>query len=379
MVDVERRLRDLLTDDHLAVRVPAGAVDAIHAGVRRRHRRARIVGAAGVVAVAAAVTAVVVPAAVGRTSHGPPGGVVTQATRTWPAGPITALPATIASPAAMTVSGAVVWVAGPAVDRGGNDVLARVDAASRQVTTTAVGAVSDMAATPRHLWIALRGCTLELHETTQGGIVSTYPLPCDSRGGTGPVVTADGGKAWVASDDGSRTHVGLYVVGDSKPVAQRVLPGRLAGPDLLAIGGTNVYVVTRGPGDGAVLHQLSRTDLRPLATISLTSPRLMAYGSGHLYVADATGVVALAPDLSSERTLVSGSVTTLTTGDDLVWCDAVPGGGLAGIDPRTGTVVSIAEVSPDRGELLRADGAVIWAVGTYPGVGVGVRSAQPAD
>ncbi len=377
MVDVEQRLRDLLTDDHLAVRVPAGALDAVHAGVRRRRRRTRVVSAAGVVAVAAAVAAVVVPVAVGRTPHGSPGGVATQATRTWPAGPITPLPATIASPAAMAVSRGVVWVAGPAVDRGGNDVLARLDTASGRVSTTAVGAVSDMAATPRHLWLALRGCTLELHETTHGGIVSTYPLPCDSRAGTGPVVTANGGEAWVASDDGSRTHVGLYAVGGSKPVAQRVLPGRLAGPHLLAIGGASVYVVTRGRGDGAVLHQLSGTDLRPLATISLTSPRLMAYGSGHLYVADAAGVVALAPDLSSERSLVSGSVTTLTTGDNLVWCDAVPGGGLAGIDPRTGKVAGIAEVSPDRGELLRADGAAIWAVGTYPGVGVGVRSAQP--
>jgi hypothetical protein len=189
-------------------------------------------------------------------------------------------------------------------------------------------------------------------------------------------VTANGPHAWVATDDGTRTHLRLYTAGNTKMTAERVLPGRLAGPHLLAIGGTSVYVVTRAAGGNPVVHQLSATDLKPLATISVPGARLVAYGSNQLYVADPAGVLALRPDLSGQRRLVLGTVTTLTTGDDLVWCDA-GGGGLAGLDPQTGDVISVAQVSVDPGELFRADGPAVWEVGDINGAGIVVRSAQP--
>ncbi|MDQ1747738.1 MAG: hypothetical protein QOD07_2001 [Frankiaceae bacterium] len=374
-VDVERRLRDLLTDDHLTVRVPARALDAVHTGVRRRRRRARLASATAVVAVAATVGAVATPALLHRSSRAPHDHVVTAKPEPWTSGPATALPTALRSPSAMAVSGGVVWVAG-------SGVLARVDATSRRVTSMPTGAVSDLAATPRHLWVALRpangtarSCSLELHETNSGSSVSTYTLPCDADGATGPVVTANGPRAWVASDDGTRTHLRLYTANTTSPPVERVLPGRLAGPRPLAIGGTSVYVVTSGT-DGAVLHRLSATDLTPLATIAVPGARLVAYGSDQLFVADAASVAAYRPDLTARRTFVAGAVSALTTGDDLVWCD--PGGGkLSGLDAHAGTAAATAAFSPGPVGLLRADGTLLWSVQVYGGRAV-VLSAQRA-
>jgi len=379
MVEVEQRLRNLLTDDHLALRVPAGTVEAIHAGVRRRRRRARVASAAGVVAIAASVAAVAVPVALERTSRVSPGGTGNQATPIWKPGPITTLPAAVSSPTSLAVSGGIVWGAGPAGGEPGGDVLARMDAASRQVTTTVTGAVADMAATPQHLWVALRSCTLVLRETTHGKAVSTFPLPCDVRSGAGPTVTANGKRAWVASDDGSRTHVRLYTAGQKHPTAEGILAGRLAGSHLLAIGGNSVYVVTHTSDGSSLLHELSATDLKPVGeTVSLANPRLMAFGSGQLYVAGADGVVAYAPDLTSPHILSTGAVTRLTTGDGLVWCDPNGASGLEGLDPSTGEVIGIAEIGADPDELVRADGAVLWTVKLFTSVGVDVQSARAA-
>lgn len=379
MVEVEQRLRDLLTDDHLALRVPAGAVEAVHAGVRRRRRRARVASAAGVVAIAASVAAIAVPAALEQTSRVSPGGTGDQAMPIWKPGPITTLPAAISSPTSLAVSGGIVWVAGPAAGEPGDDVLARMDAATRHVTTTATGAVADMAATPLHLWVALRSCALQLRETTDAKAVSTFPLPCDAHSSVGPTVTANGKRAWVASDDGSRTHIRLYTAGQQHPTAEAILAGRLAGSHLLAIGGTRVYVVTRTSDGSSLLHELSAIDLKPAGgTVSLASPRLMAFGSGQLYVAGADGVVAYAPDLTSPHTLSSGSVTRLTTGDGMVWCDAHGAGGLEGLDPSTGEVIGISEIGADPDELVRADGTVLWTVKVFTSVGVDVQSARAA-
>jgi hypothetical protein len=375
MLDVERRLRDLLTDDHLAVRIPARALDAVHTGVRRRRRRARLTGATAVVAVAATVGAVVTPALLHRSSRAPHDHVATEKPGPWTPGPATALPTALRIPSAMAVSGGVVWVAG-------SGLLARVDATSRRVTSMPTGGVSDLAATPRHLWVALRpanrtahSCALELHETKEGATVSTFTLPCDARGASAPVVTANGPRAWVATDDGARTHLRLYTANSSSPPVERLLPGRLVGPRPLAIGGTSVYVVTSGP-DGAVLHRLSAADLTPLATIAVPGARLLAYGSNQLFVADTASVAAYRPDLKARRTFVAGAVSALTTGDDLVWCD--PGGGkLAGFDAHAGTATAIAAFSPGPAGLLRADGTLLWSVQVY-GARVFVLSARPA-
>lgn len=383
MLDVEQRLRDLLTDDHLAVRVSADAVDAVHSGVRRRRRRARVAGSAVVVAVVA-VAAIAGPLVVNRTSPTSPGRVASGTNGVWTPGPLTSLPSALTNPSAMAISGGIVWIAGPAADSVDGDVLARVDAGSRRVTTMTAGLVSDLAATPRHLWAALRGgpsnptrCTLELRRTTDGGNVSTYPLPCDAGGASAPTVTADGGHAWIATDDGAHTYVRLYTAGARKLTKQLILAGRLAGPRVLAIGGSSVYVVTFSADDGAVLHQLSRADLTPLRTIAAPGARLIAYGSDRLYVADATGVASFPPDLGGRSSFATGYVTMLTTGAGIVWCD--PGGGaLAGLDPRTGAVTSVAEIPVDPPGIVRADGSVLWSVRRYAGTGVGVQSAQPA-
>ncbi|MBV9096580.1 MAG: hypothetical protein JO079_00860, partial [Frankiaceae bacterium] len=351
MTEVELRLRDLLTDDHLAVRVPADLAEAVHAGVRRRRRHARIASSAAVVAVVAAVAGAAVPLLLSKTS-GPPRHVVADRPQVWAPGTLTALPAALHTPSAMAVSGGVVWVAG-------NGVLARIDVTSRHVTTRPTGPVTDLAATPRHLWVARR-CALELHKTNDGTTVSTSALPCDGGGVSGPAVTANGARAWVASDDGSRTHVRVYTVGDPQFTAERVLPGRLAGAHLLAIGGHSVYVVTSS-GEGSVLHELSADDLRPLATIAVPGARFMAYGSDQLFVADATGVVAYPPDLSSRRTLVTGAVSTLTTGSGLVWCN--PGGAsLVGLDAAAGRTVDVTALPAEPDGLLRADGDALWSV-----------------
>jgi hypothetical protein len=382
-MSIEQRLRDLLTDDHLAVRVPAGAIEAVEAGVRRR-RRTRLAGAGGVAAVAVAAAAFAVPAVLHRTARVSPGDVTSETRGIWTPSPYTTVP-TMTAPSVVAVSGGIVWVAGPAAGTDGGDVLARMDATSRRVTTMAAGAVSDMAATPRRLWVALRqgartasSCNLELRETTKGQIVSTFPLPCDTDGGSPPVVTANGTHAWVATDDGSRTHLRLYTAGSSAPTAERILPGRLAGPHLLAIGGTSVYVVTLDADDGATLHQLSAARLVPIASTAAPGARLIAYGSEQVYVADADAMVAYPPDLSSRRSFATGHVTALTTGAGLVWCD-LNGDMFSGLDPHTGEIVGVSEVPAQPGGLLRADGAILWAVDVYAGVGVRVQSAQPAS
>ena len=383
VMDIEQRLRDLLTDDHLAVRVPASAVEAVHTGVRRRRRRARVAGTAGAVAAAVAVGAIAGPALTNRAPRPSPGRVAGATSGVWTPGPLTSLPTALTTPAAMAISDGIVWIAGPAARAVDGDVLARVDATSRRVTTMPAGVVSDLAATPQHLWVALRGtasdprqCTLELRQTSDGGIVSTFPLPCDAGTTTVPSVTANGGHAWVVTDDGSHTYLRRYTAGRSTPPEQRILAGRLAGPHLLAIGGTSVYVVTLTAGEGAVLHQLSAANLRPLMTIAVPGARLIAYGSNRLYVADAEGVGSYPPDLSERSTFVAGHVTTLTTGAGIVWCD--PGGrALAGLDPRTGAVTSVAEMPAAAPGMVRADGSVLWAVRVSGGT-VGVQSAEPA-
>ncbi|MDQ1699934.1 MAG: hypothetical protein QOG34_1797 [Frankiaceae bacterium] len=383
VVNVEQRLHDLLTDDHLAVRVPAGAVEAIHSGVRRR-RRARFAGTAGLAFVAVAATALTGTALLHRGARLAPGQVTSETPGVWVPGSLTALPRTMAAPAAIAASGGLVWVAGPATDTPGTDVLARVDAASRQVTSMSTGVASDVAATPLRLWVALRPgatdtqCALQLRETTRGQIVSTFPLPCDASGDVGPNVTANGSHAWVAVDDGSATRLRLYTAGSSAPPVERVLPGRLAGPHLLAIGGTSVYVVTRDDAAGTVLHQLSADRLRPLATISVPGARLMAYGNDQLYVADASSVGAYPADLGGRRGFVSGYVRSLTTGAGVVWSDPA-GTSFEGFDPHTGKVAGITKVPVVPGGLLRADGAVLWAVASYRGFGVGLQSAEPAS
>jgi len=384
MLDVEQRLRDLLTDDHLTVHVSPDAVEAVHSGVRRRRRRARVAGSAVGVAAVVAVAAIAGPVVFNRTPSPSPGRVASGTSGVWTPGPLTSLPSALTTASAMAISGGIVWIAGPAAHTVDGDVLARVDASTRRVTTMTAGLVSDLAATPRHLWAALRGgpsdptnCALELRRTTDGGIVSTYPLPCDAGGASVPTVTADGGHAWVATDDGVHTYLRLYTAGARTLTKQLVLAGRLAGPRVLAIGGSSVYVVTYTSDDGVVLHQLSRADLTPLRTIAAPGARLIAYGSDRLYVADATGVASFPPDLGGRSDFATGYVTTLTTGAGIVWCD--PGGGaLAGLDPRTGAVTSVAEISADPPGIVRADGSVLWSVRRHAGTGVGVQSAQPA-
>lgn len=379
--DVEQRLRDLLTDERLAVRNPAGAIEAIHVGVRRR-RRVRLAGASGAVAAVVVLAVVVGPVVLHRPARVTHGDVSSEIRAVWQPTPFTFLPPAMTAPAAMAVSGGLVWVAGPAKDPSAGDVLARVDASSRHVTTMETGIVSDMAATPRHLWVAMHDttgstsrCTLQLRETSHGEIVSTYSLPCDATNGTAPVVTANGAHAWVATDDGHRTHVRLYTVGSSAPPGETVLPGRLAGPHLLAIGGTSVYVVTLTAGEGAWLHRLSATSLGSLGSIAAPGARLMAYGDDQLYVADGSGVVSYPSDLSGRSGFAIGHVTTLTTGAGMVWCD--PGGGTyRGLDPRTARVVGVTKLPANPGGLLRADGTVLWDV--EPAPQVGVRSAEPA-
>jgi hypothetical protein len=371
MVDVEQRLRDLLTDDHLAVRIPAEAVETVHLGVRRRRRRARLANTAGVVAVAVAVAAIVGPTLLSRTQRTPPGSIAGGKSGVWTRGPITSLPSALTKPQAMAVSGGTVWIAGPAARAVDGDVLARVDATSRQVTTM------------RHLWVALRDpsgntgrCSLQLRQTIDGGIVSTSSLPCNANTATGPAVTANGEHAWVATDEGTSTDLRLYTAGSRVPTKERVLPGGLGGPHVLVIGGTSVYVITLSP-NGAVLHQLSHLGLEPLSTIAVPNARLMAFGSGRIYVADTVGVASFPADLSGRSTFTTGDVTTLTTGAGVVWCDA-DGGALAGLDPRTAAVTGVVEVPADPRGIVRADGDVLWAVRVDADQRVVVQSAAPA-
>lgn len=381
MLDVEQRLRDLLTDDHLAISVRAGAADAVHAGVRRRRRHARLTGAAAM-AVAGAVAGLVVAPIALRPATRPATGTITGEAPILKPSPITPLP--LASASALAVSGGVVWVAGPEPGVAGADLLMRVDAATRHVTRTPLGVVSDLAATPLHLWVALRPgvgdpshCTLESRKTSSAGLVSTYPLPCDAAASSGPIVTANGGHAWVATDDGTSTHLRLYSAGSRALQKEVVLPGRLTGTHLLAIGGSSVYVVTASADGRAVLHELSAADLTSRRATDVTGARLMAFGSHRLYVANETSVVSYQPDLSDRRTLVAARVTMLTTGNDLVWCDA-HGNTPEGLAPLTGDVMSVAEANSDPTGIVRADRDLLWIVRSFDGVGVGVESAQAA-
>lgn len=60
MDELERALREVLTDDRLELPVPPGAARAVHAGVRRRRQRRRAIAAASAVAVVALGTGGVV-------------------------------------------------------------------------------------------------------------------------------------------------------------------------------------------------------------------------------------------------------------------------------------------------------------------------------
>src|SRR5262249_55822345 len=215
-----------------------------------------------------------------------------------------------------------------------DDLLLRVDSAGRVIDRIPVGrGPAGVAVANGQVWVAnqLDGTISEVNPAA-GTVVATIDV------GNGPAAIASGyGSVWV-------TNVTDNALSRIDPRSGHVLATIALGgaPAGLAASERGIWVAGTDPGRLMLVDPRTNSVSRVVPMGG--SPAAVAIGAGSVWIADSTGTVARFDPVTGhvQKSRVGGSPTGIVYADGAIWVANGQGGSVLRIDPRTGSVRSIA-------------------------------------